>query len=160
MIGAMRTWWLGLSRREQTLIGIAAALAVPLFAWFAVIMPLSDAMASARERHRQAVDRHAAIIARATLADALKDREADQPRANGRVDLVIGQSAAEHGFTLSRNDAAGEDAASIAIGSARAAALFAWIGELETRGLMARDLSIRPNANGTVTMTATFRRAR
>ena len=160
MIVAIRTWWQGLSRREQVLIGIAGALALPMFAWFAILSPLADAMASARERHRMAVDRHQAIMARVALAETLRAQAANRPPVAGRVDLVIGQSAAERGFTLSRNDAAGEDAASIAIGRARAGALFGWIGELESMGLMASDLAIRPNADGTVTMTATFRRAR
>jgi general secretion pathway protein M len=161
MTDTISNWWAALSRRERWLVGTAAVLAALTIGWFGIINPLINGLAEARSAHNVAVERHAGIMARVATAERLgQNGGAPAAGVTGRVDLVISQSAAEQGFTLSRNDAQGDDAASIAIGSARAAALFGWLGTLESQGLIASELSIRPNANGTVGVTATFRRVR
>lgn len=160
MTDALRSWWQAHSFRDRWIIGLLALAVAIVIAWLGVWRPLDGALDSAREAHIVAVERHAAIVARVAEYERLKETA---PRAaasaNGRIDLILSQSAAEQGFILSRNDAAGDHQASIAIASATSAALFNWLGTLEGQGIIASDLAIRPNANGTVALTATLRRA-
>ena len=161
MMTMLYDWWAALSRREHWLVGIAGILAGGLIGWFAIIMPLTHALDAARERHALAVERNAGVTNRVAEAEALDNGGTTRPViATGRVDLFLSQSAAEQGFILSRDDAQGETAATIAIGSATAPALFNWISTLEAQGITASELAIRSNANGTVALTATMRRAR
>lgn len=159
MTQTLRNWWTGLSTRERWLVGIAGTLTALVLLWFAVIMPLVNGLAAARERHTAAVERHAGVAARARMAEQQAGRGTAVTRVSGRVDIIISQSAAEQGFILSRNDAVGESSASIAIGNARAAAVFTWLGLLEAQQLIASELTIRPNADGTVAVTATITRS-
>lgn len=161
MTDTIRNWWSGLSLREHWLVGVAAGLSAILIGWFLIYAPLRSALASASEEHGEAVDREAAIAMRVA---AIKQLEVGGGRpaaaaSAAAVSLVLAQSAAEQGFTLSRNDPAGDNATTIAISNARASALAAWLTRLEDTGLSATDLSIRPNADGTVAVTASIRRA-
>ncbi len=162
MIAAITGWWTALSQRERWLVGIAGGLAAIVLGWLVIVFPLQSALSSAREAHGIAVDRHAAILARADAITALEAGGATRPAntaAATPLDLTITQAAAERGFTLSRNEAQGGNAVAIAIANARAPALLVWLGELEAAGITAADLSLRPNADGTVALTATLRRA-
>jgi general secretion pathway protein M len=157
MIGAIASWWSGLSTRERWLVGVAGALAGIVIGWFLILSPLLNAIDDAREAHRAATDRHAAIMAQAALLRAPAAlRPANASAAT--LDLVIAQSAAERGFTLDRNDAAGGGRTTIAMASANAPALLAWLSGLEAAGIKVADVTMRPNGNGTVTMTATLAR--
>lgn len=160
MITNLRTWWHGLSARERWLVGIAAAICAAALLWYAVLMPTTTGLTSARERHQIAVERHAGMAARVRLAAQAQTAGPPAAGSSGRVDLLLSQSAAEQGFILSRNDVVGDNASSIAIGNSRAGALLTWIGVLERQGLIADELNVRPNADGTVALTATIRRVR
>lgn len=158
MMASIRRWWDGLTVRERWLVGIAAGLAAAVLLWLATF-GVAAALSDAREAHGEAVDRAAGIAARVDAIEALQSAPRRTATASAAtVDIVVAQSAAEKGFTLSRNEAQGGSAASIAIANARAPALLAWLGELEAMGIMAGDLSLRPNADGTVALTATLRR--
>lgn len=161
MIEGIRLWWAAHSSRDRLVISILALAALLVIGWLGVWRPLVGAADSMRENHALAVERHAAIVARVAEYQALQARGAHAAASSAaRLDLILSQSAAEQGFTLSRNDAVGDNQASIAIASATAPALFTWLGTLETQGILSSELSIRPNANGTVALTATLRRAR
>ena len=156
---AILQWWHGLSQRETVMVCGAGALLVLLLLWAALFGPLAQAVTRAQETHREAIDRNAVIRQRAAQIRRLS-AQATRPNAvsTGRVALILTQDAAERGFTLTRNDAAGDNTATIAIGNARSAALLGWLTSLEERGLYAANLSIRPNADGTVSLTATMKR--
>ncbi|MEQ1687833.1 MAG: type II secretion system protein GspM [Sphingopyxis sp.] len=160
MIEVVRGWWRAHSLRDRWVISVLTLACVIVIGWLGVWRPLVAVLDTARADHVVAVEQHAAIAARVAEYGRLKGVA---PRAassiSGRIDLILSQSAAEQGFILSRNDASGEHQASIAIASATAAALFNWLGVLEGQGIIASDLAIRPNANGTVALTATLRRA-
>lgn len=160
MTASLNRWWTGLSPRERWLVGIAGALAALVGGWFLVLLPLQSALSSARESHGLALERHGAIAARADAIQAAQalPRARTRPGGDAALDLYVGQSAAEAGFTLSRNDARGADEAAVAIASARAPALLGWIDGLEQAGVIVADLALRPNANGSVSLTATLRR--
>lgn len=159
MIARIRSWWVGLTPRERWLVGIAASLGTAVLAWL-IALGLATALADARTAHAAAVDRAAAIAARVDAIEAAQQRPAARTSGTGAasVDLFLAQSAAERGFTLSRNEPQGGTGATIAIANARAPALLAWLSALEDAGLIASEVSIRPNADGTVALTATVRR--
>ncbi|MEQ1510387.1 MAG: type II secretion system protein GspM [Sphingopyxis sp.] len=161
MIDTLRNWWTSHSLRDRWVIGLIAITTIIVVAWLGLWRPLSDALDGARESHAIAVERHAAIAARVREYEALRQGGPQRTApSSGRLDLILSQSAAEQGFVLSRNDAMGEDQSAIAIPSATAPALLNWLGALEGQAILATELAIRPNANGTVALTATMRRAR
>ena len=165
MTDTIHTWWRALSFRERWLVGVAGVLAFLAIGWFGITMPLLGALDAARERHAVAIDRQAGVAQRVAEIDLLTSSRGTagngiaRPEAATALSLWIGQSAAEQGFTLSRNEAQGPDRAAIAIGNARAPALIGWVAALEQMGVMAQDLSMRPNRDGTIAITATFGRA-
>lgn len=161
MTDAIRNWWGGLSLRERWLVAVAAALATAIVGWFLVYAPLRTALADAQEAHGLAIDRQAAIAMRVA---AIRQREsggarATTPASSAAITLVLAQQAAEQGLTLSRNDPVGVTGAAIAIANVRAPLLAAWLTRLEESGLTVTDLTLRPNADGTVAMTAGIRRS-
>lgn len=161
MMNRLSLWWADHSLRDRWAIGVLAMATLIVIGWLGVWRPLSDALDKAGEAHDQAIERHAAITARVAELQSLRQRGGRPPDApTGRIDLVIAQSAAERGFTLSRNDAVGDSATTLAIASASAPALFGWLGQLEEQGIVASELTIRPNGNGTVALTAQMRVAR
>ncbi|MFM6853736.1 MAG: type II secretion system protein GspM [Sphingopyxis sp.] len=155
---AINSWWATRQPRERALIAVAAALTGAVLLWY----PMASAMAGADARYAQMVDQHAAMTTRiATLNQLKQDRRRDAGTAisrDGALNMIVAQSAAERGFTLSRNDAAGDDAVSIAIANGRAPGLIGWVATLEEQGLVTTELSLRPNPDGTVAMTAGLRR--
>ncbi len=159
MTAAVKLWWSGLTARERWLVGVAAALAAIVLVWLSAL-GLATALADARAAHAAAIDRAAAIDARVDAIEALRRGGAARPdpAGNATLDIYLAQSAAERGFTLSRNEAQGAGGATFAVANARATALLAWLSALEEAGLVASDVSIRPNADGTVALTATVRR--
>lgn len=161
MTDAIRTWWGGLSLRERWLVGVAGALAAAVIGWLLVYAPLRTALADAQEAHGVAIDRQAAIAARVA---EIRQREsggnrASTPASSAAITLLLAQQAAEQGLTLSRNDPAGTTGANIAVANVRAPLLATWLTRLEESGLTVTDLTLRPNADGTVAMTASIRRA-
>ena len=161
MTAAIRDWWDNLSLRERWLVSLAGLLASGLIAWFLIWLPLQSALSNAVEAHGIAIDRQAGIAARVAEIKRLEGGGAAtaDPASEAAVNLILAQSAAEKGLTLSRNDPVGQSGTSIAIANARAPSLATWLMELESTGVTAQDLTIRPNADGTVALTATMQRA-
>lgn len=160
MIDGIRLWWAAHSSRDRFVISILGLAVAVVIGWLGVWRPLVNALDTARESHAFAVERHAGIAVRVDEYQALQARGSHAATASAaRLDLILSQSAAEQGFIFSRNDAAGDNQASIAIASATAPTLLNWLDALESQGIMSSELSIRPNANGTVAVTATLRRA-
>lgn len=159
MMLAIHNWWAGLTARERVLVGIAGALAAGLLLWLATF-GVAAALSDARTAHGEAVDRAAAISARVDAIAALEAAGARPPAtaSAATLDLFIAQSAAERGLTLARNEPQGGGATIIAIPNIRATDALGWLAALEEAGVLAADLSLRPNADGTVALTATLRR--
>ena len=161
MTEAIGRWWATLSTRERIMVGVAGTLALVIGGWLLVFRPLDSALQAERLEHAAALERRAAVAVRVAeirrLVASGATRRADRNSAVA-VSLALTQAAAERGFTLSRNDAQGDNAAAIAIANARATAVLPWIDELAGQGYAASDLTLRPNADGTVAVTATLRR--
>ncbi len=159
MTAAIISWWNAKSPREQWLLLIAGVLGAAVLGWFLIIAPTMRAWASASADHAAAINREAAIAVRVASIRRLSATPHPAPTSNAAIDVAVAQAAAERGLTLARAAAQGNDAVAIAIANVPAPVLLRWLSELEAGGIIAADLSVRPNADGTVAMTATLRRA-
>lgn len=158
MIGQWKDRWDALSLRERWLVGAMLALLAIVVLWLGIIRPVQGGLTSAEAELGAATERYAVIRAR---VDAIKRLSGNRPGALGApLDMVISQSAGETGFTLDRNDPQGDGRVSIAIGSARPAAFFGWLADLEARGVQVETLNARPAPGGNViSVTAVLRTA-
>lgn len=145
-------WWGERSPRERGLLAIMAVLAAVVVGWLLVVRPLSDQLDAARTRYA------AASVA---LAEARAREDAaggGAPAAPGMpVDSLLGAAATQAGFTNARVAAQGPTRASVTIDAARPQALFAWLGQLERRGLAIERLGARTNSDRTIAVEAVLR---
>jgi general secretion pathway protein M len=147
-------WYSGRSPREQRLLRVMGVLMAVEIAWLAIIRPLGDAHARARERHDVAVVAHGQARAAADAIGVLE--KAGGPAVAGPLDAVVGRAAAAAGFELSQLQLR-EGAVGIAIEAARPQALFGWLAALETQGVIVDSLSATTNADRTLAVQATLR---
>lgn len=150
----IRIWWRDRSVREQRMLIAMVALMAVVIAWLFVRM-MDDALSDARERHSRAVIEQAEVKGKVAALKAL-ERGAGR-RLEAPVEMVVGQSASEVGFVLSRTEPQGRDRVVIAIASARPQAFFSWLNDLEARGVFPERLTARANSDQTLTIEATMR---
>ncbi|RIA45574.1 type II secretion system protein M (GspM) [Hephaestia caeni] len=155
MIASLHAWWIARAPREKRLIAAMVALMAIVILWLGVLRPVTRGLADAKAAHRVAIDRAAGVKAGLAL---LRHAAPRPPRIDGPLDQFIASSAAEAGFTLDGNTAAGPDTVSITIGAARAPALLAWLSTVEAKGLVIDSAAIQPGANRTVSARITVRR--
>jgi general secretion pathway protein M len=154
-VTAFRAWWISRTLRERRLLVVMLALIAIVIFWLGILRPVTDGLADAKAAHLAAIDRTAAIEAGVEL---LQGAQPPAAPAEGPLDQFVAQSAASAGFTLDSNTPAGADVVSLAIGSARAPALLAWLGSLEGGGLTIDSVTIQPGPNRTVSARVTLRR--
>ncbi len=147
--------WAERSEREQLMLGILAAIGLPVLIWLVVIRPIGPALEAAEARHRAAVDTLAEARSQAAALAFL--RKNPPPPLGAPVADVVKAAAADTGFTLSRADPVGGDGIIVSIVSAKPAAFFEWAQGLQRRGVFIDQLSIRPNPDATVAIDAQFR---
>lgn len=151
-------WWSLRTTREQRLLLAMLALLGAAILWYGVIRPLDDALASARARHTRAVIAEADALG---VADAIAQlRRARPPALDLPVRLFVPQSASAAGFTVARADQFEPDGVRIVIASARPAAFFGWLTELQARGLVVEALSVAPSPDRTLSVQFTVRSGR
>lgn len=150
---AFAAYWAGRSGRERVLLMAAGALAAGVLFWL-LLRPVAALMLDGQNLHRAAIEREGRVMAKA----ALLREKTDGSVATGisSPSQYLAQSASEMGLTLSRNEARGQ-VVSIAIASAKAQAVLAWIAGLERQNFVIDALSITPLADGNVGMTAELR---
>lgn len=155
MMQGMRQWWVNHSEGERRLMAGLAIAGALVFLWLGVWRPIDGGLVAGWERQGAALDRYASV--RAKVAE-LRKRPAERARANRvPVDQLIGQSAAEAGFTLDRATLQGEGRMAVNIGAARVGPLLRWIAVLEQAGTIVQTIAIVPGATeGTVAVQATF----
>lgn len=151
-MSGLRDWWSALTLREKRLVAVMLTLVAIVFLWLGIIRPVEDGLARANADHLIAVDRSARVAA---AVDALKAAPARAtPKLDAALDQVVSQSATEAGFTIDSSNLVGADHVSIAIGSARASALFGWLAGLEARGVVVETIMMQPGTNNTVSIRA------
>lgn len=156
MMAGLNGWWRQRTLREQRLIAVAGLLFSGMVLSLGIVRPLGIALADARERHAGAV---------LALADARADAETIRTLQRGvppvqaaPLQELLGQAAAEAGFTVARIEPQGARQANVAIDAVRPQALLAWVGDLERRrGLVVDRLSARANSDATVAVEVSFR---
>jgi general secretion pathway protein M len=135
------------------MFGILAAV----LAWLLIIRPLNDALSEARERHGRAAQAVAEARAQVELIQNLQKAPANAARRD-RSKLVIGQSADEAGFTVSRVEREGASSATMVVDAVRPQAFFGWVDQMETsRGLTVERLRATANSDQTLSVQVTFR---
>jgi len=150
-----RNWWVNHSENEQRFMVALALIAGLVFIWLGVWRPVNNALASGWERQGASLDRYATV--RAKVAE-LRKRPATSAQENRvPIDQLIGQSAAEAGFTLDRATLQGAGRMSVNIATAKVGPLMQWIAGLEKNGISVQTIAIIPGAaEGTVSMQAVF----
>ncbi len=156
MTGRVRNWFLGLSRREQYLVGIAGGLTAWVVLVFGLILPALSAIDSAKLELDEAVQRRGRI--EASVERASQQKPADPQPSNADIGLVVTQSAAEQGFDIIKSTGGGAGQIGFRIDRARAPALLAWLSGLEAQGVEVRSISLRGGASGSLTVDAQLQR--
>ncbi|WP_265569469.1 type II secretion system protein GspM [Sphingomicrobium nitratireducens] len=147
-------WWRGRSRREQWMLGILAAIALPVLVWLLVVRPLDAAHRDALDDYRMALDRNGRISALAAARAGAP--EGKTLIVDGPLSVYVADSAAQRGLDLSRNLDAPSGGVEIAVDQARPEAALAWLGQLEQDGLSVSSVSLSPGPDGGATLTATL----
>jgi general secretion pathway protein M len=157
MTERLQNWWLGLSRRERWLVGIAGVLALGVILW-GLGRPVYAAFADLENEHRAAIEREGRVAAKVQLLAQRPTKSVATTVDAAQIDQYLAQSAGEIGLTLDRNEARGPRQATIAIATARAPVLTDWLASLEGQGFVIDQLTITPAADGTVGLTAELRK--
>ena len=154
MIARIKNWFAGLSQREQILVGIFAVLLSFTILIFGIIQPLIGAHVDARKDHAIAVEDSARLSAK---IDLLENGEGDAKFSfSGSLHQYLAASAAEKGFEIGRNDALGNNAATITMSAAGPTAFFAWVNELEQKNIRLETLTVSPTPGGAISVNASF----
>lgn len=154
MTARLLAWYAGRTPRERTLLAIGGGFV--LFALFYVIsVPVTDALASAKARHADAVIALGETERRVAAIKGLQAGHAVSLAAP--LDSEIRARADAAGFALSNVTPQGSDRVQIAITSARPGALLGWIADLEQSGLLVDTLGTTDNGDRTVAVTMTLR---
>ena len=157
MMTGLKSWFQGRTPREQRLLLAMLAVAGLVLVWVAVVRPLGDGLAAARERHGAAV---VALAEARAQAEQIRLLEQRKPAAAAEpLHLLVGDAAGEAGFQLSRLEPQeGGAGVLVAIESAKPEALFGWVAQMEgARGLIVERLNATANADRTLAVQVTFR---
>jgi general secretion pathway protein M len=155
MMALLRNWFIGLSRREQWLVGIAGGLTAVVVLLFGILLPTLSAIDATKLELDEAVQRRGRIEA---LVEGVSNQKPSRPSGNANIDLAVTQSAAEQGFDLIKSAGGADGQISFRIDQARAPALLAWLSGLEAEGIDVRTIALRGGAAGTLTVDAQLQR--
>uniref|UniRef100_UPI0035CA0E91 type II secretion system protein GspM n=1 Tax=uncultured Sphingomonas sp. TaxID=158754 RepID=UPI0035CA0E91 len=147
-------WYRGRTPREQYLVLAGGAMVLIALCYFLVV-PLGDALDSAKARHADAVIALGETQAR---VDAVKAAQRDRPAAlDAPLESLIRARANDAGFALASVVPQGSDRVQIGIASARPGALVGWIAELEAGGILVDRLATTDNGDRTVAAQLTLK---
>lgn len=147
-------WYRARSLREQYLL-LAGGVSVMVALGYFLVVPLGDALASAKARHADAVVRLGETQAR---VDAVKAAQADHaPPLDAPLEMVVRARANDAGFALTNVTPQGGDHVQITIASARPGALIGWIADLEVSGMLVDRLGMTDNGDRTVAVQMTLK---
>lgn len=153
MIESLRNWWDGHSVAERALIAVLGVAIAIVILWLGIWRPVEDGLASGWARQGAAVERYGSVRSK---VEAMK--RLSTPSASGvPLEQLVGQTAAEAGFTLDKVATQGAGRMSVSIASARTGPLLSWLQRLEQAGIAVQTINIVPgSADGTVAVQAVF----
>ena len=155
MTEEFKRWWLGRTARERTLLSIMFVVTALTLGWLLLVRPLSGNLEEARARHDLAVLRLGEVRAQAA---AIRNLESRRPPALPQpLDVLIGRSAGEAGFQPQSVVMEAPDRAAFTIQAVRPQALFAWLTQMETLGIMVDRLNATPNPDQTIAVQGALR---
>jgi general secretion pathway protein M len=155
MMAQLKAMWAERSPREQQLLAVMLALFAIVLLIFGIIRPLANATTAARDRlDRVTIESGQIAAAAETLREAKKNAP---PPLTGTMVLAVSQSALEAGFNLSTLDMQGEDRVGIAMPAVKSAALFGWLRTLAPQGIFVERMTMRANADATLSIEGTLR---
>lgn len=147
-------WYRTRTLREQRLVlagGIVAALVMLYF----LVVPLGDALDSAKARHADAV---IALGETQVRVDAVKAAQAGRAAPlDAPLEASIRARANDAGFALSTVTPQGSDRVQITIAAARPGALIGWIADLERAGILVDRLATTDNGDRSVAVQMTLK---
>lgn len=157
MIARLHEWYGGRSRREQLLLLLMLAMAVPLLAWLLVVRPIDGAYDRSLEEYLEAVDRHGRVLA---LADAAKAKPAVAPtmQSNAELELVVTEAASRAGIVLEGVTPSAPNTVEISATGAKATAAAQWLGNFNARGIRVQEMRMTPLPDGNVNLSARLAR--
>ena len=155
MTDRLRLWFAARSLREKWLLIVMVALAAIALVWGLIIRPVNDGLSSARERHEDAVILLASTKARVKAVAAIEQQHPTPIAAP--LDTIIRDRASEAGFALTNVSADGPNRVQIVIATARPGALFGWIAQLESAGIVVESLATADNGDKTVSAQISFK---
>ena len=156
MTARIRDWYSNRTQREQRLVLAMLLIAVPVLAWLLIVRPLYIAYDKAIHDHLIAIDRHGRVMA---LAEAAKSAPAKSVAANqADLQLVVTQAASQAGIVLQGITPNGSNAVDLTVAGGRATALSQWLAQFEARGIAVQQMSMTPQPDGTVTLSARLMR--
>ena len=154
MTAQILIWYRARTQREQYMVlgaGVAIILAIAYF----LIVPLGDALASAKARHADAV---IALGETQVRVDAVKELQADRAAPlDTPLESLIRARANDAGFALTNVTPQGGDRVQIMIASARPGALIGWIADLESAGVLIDRFGTTDNGDRTVAVQMTLK---
>jgi general secretion pathway protein M len=156
VIAQARLFWDGRSERERWLLGVMFALIAAVLLIFAIILPIIDGLAAARERLDRATIASGQVEARIAALDRAK--RAPVLPLGTPLATIVNTTAGEAGFAPERASAQGEDRVAITIPAAKSTALFGWLATLDARGVFAETITVRRNADASLAAEAVLKR--
>ncbi len=154
MIARARAWFDGRSRREKWMILVMLALLGVTLVW-GIVLPIDDALSSARRRNADAAVRLAQTRAQVDAVKALRRARPEPPAAP--LDTLVRESASAAGFALDSVTPDGPRLR-VRINAARGGALLAWLGGIEEQGVVVDQINVTDAGNRTVAADITFRK--
>jgi general secretion pathway protein M len=159
MIEQAKHWFQGRSRREQWMLGTAAALFAAVVAFYGLILPGYAAVNAAERDLSEATERRGRIVARASLMPA-KPVSAPAQQDGRTLEAIVAESAVAQGFEIMDGAAAGTDEFAFRLASAKAGPLLAWLTGLESQGIELSEIKMRKGDGGFVSADMRLRKTR
>ena len=147
--------WAERSPRERQLLVVMFALLAIMILVLGIIRPLASATIAAHERlDRVTIESGQIAAAVETLREA---KRGAPPALTVTLVLAVSQSAGAAGFTLSTLDPQGDDRVGFTIPSAKSTAMFTWLRAMSQQGIFVERMTMRTNADATLTIEGTLR---
>ena len=153
MTAQFLAWYAARTPRERLTILIGGVVVV-FGLLYLVAVPVTDALASAKARHANAV---IALGETERRVEAIKRMASGPAVLDAPLDSLIRTRADAAGFALTDVTPQGANGVRISIATARPGALLAWIAELEQSGILVDTLGTTDNGDKTVAVTLTLK---
>ncbi len=150
-------WWSERSAREQALLLVAAALALAVLLWLALLRPAARHAAQAQAAAAQAAAQLGEVrrLAAARGTGAVPVRPLAEP-----LQALVARRAGEAGLSLASLESPDAARVTVAITAVRPVVLFPWLDALEARdGLRVETLAVARNDDASLAVRATLAHA-